>query len=80
MIDFRAADLQRLLAQLQAEGLQVDEKIDDQSHGRFGWITDPEAHRIELWEAPRRDERRYRTSTSAVAVFVFPFASVAVSV
>jgi catechol 2,3-dioxygenase-like lactoylglutathione lyase family enzyme len=50
MINFRVANLARMLAQLKAEGVQVDEKTDDESNGRFGWIMDPEGHRIELWE------------------------------
>jgi predicted enzyme related to lactoylglutathione lyase len=50
MINLRVANLERLLAQLKAEGVQVDEKIDDESNGRFGWAMDPEGHRIELWE------------------------------
>lgn len=49
-INFRVADLQRLPAQLEAEGVQVDEKIDDLSNGWLGWIRDPEGHRIELWK------------------------------
>jgi catechol 2,3-dioxygenase-like lactoylglutathione lyase family enzyme len=50
MITFRVANLDRLLAQLKAEGVPVDAKIEDEANGRFGWITDPEGHRIELWE------------------------------
>jgi predicted enzyme related to lactoylglutathione lyase len=50
MINFRVANLERLLAQLKAEGVPVDAKIDDESNGRFGWATDPEGRRIELWE------------------------------
>jgi catechol 2,3-dioxygenase-like lactoylglutathione lyase family enzyme len=50
MINFRVANLARLLAQLKAEGVRVDEKIDDEPNGRFGWVMDPEGHRIELWE------------------------------
>jgi predicted enzyme related to lactoylglutathione lyase len=50
MINFRVAKLDRLLAQLKAEGVQVDAKVDDESNGRFAWATDPEGRRIELWE------------------------------
>jgi catechol 2,3-dioxygenase-like lactoylglutathione lyase family enzyme len=50
MINFRVANLARLLGQLKAEGVQVDDKIDDESNGRFAWAMDPEGHRIELWE------------------------------
>jgi predicted enzyme related to lactoylglutathione lyase len=30
----------------------VDEETEDSELGRFGWITDPEGNRIELWEPP----------------------------
>jgi predicted enzyme related to lactoylglutathione lyase len=30
----------------------VDERIDQSEFGRFGWITDPEGTRIELWQPP----------------------------
>lgn len=50
MINFRVANLERLLAQLKAEGVQVNDKIEDESNGRFSWIMDPEGNRIELWE------------------------------
>src|ERR1700691_420241 len=36
MMNFRVANLDRLLAQLKAEGVQVDAKMDDESMGRFG--------------------------------------------
>ena len=49
MINYRVANLERLLAQLRREGVAV-EKVEDQDYGRFAWITDPEGNRIELWE------------------------------
>ena len=51
MLNFRVANLERLLAQLKQEGVKVNDKIiDDGSNGRFGWAMDPEGNRIELWE------------------------------
>lgn len=50
MINFRVANLDRLLAQLRQEGVKVDDKIDDEPNGRFGWAKDPDGNRIELWE------------------------------
>lgn len=52
MVNYRVADLDALLAQLKAEGVHVEERIEEYEHGRFGWITDPEGSRIELWEPP----------------------------
>jgi predicted enzyme related to lactoylglutathione lyase len=51
MLNFRVANLERLLAQLKREGVQVDDKIvADESSGRFAHATDLEGNRIELWE------------------------------
>lgn len=51
MLNFRVANLKRLLAQLKQEGVQVDDKvIDDESSGKFAYAMDLEGNRIELWE------------------------------
>ena len=50
MLNFRVDDLDGLLAQLRAAGVQVDAKVDDYPYGRFGWIMDPEGNRVELWQ------------------------------
>jgi len=39
-------------AQLRAAGAAVDEKVHEESYGKFGWVMDPEGNRIELWEPP----------------------------
>jgi catechol 2,3-dioxygenase-like lactoylglutathione lyase family enzyme len=49
MINYRVANLERMLAQLRGAGVAV-EKVQEQDYGRFSWITDPEGNRIELWE------------------------------
>ena len=50
MINFRVANLDRLRAELKKEGVVVDDKVSDESNGRFGWATDAEGNRLELWE------------------------------
>ncbi len=51
MINFRVRDLNAMLAQLRAKGADVDEKTEEmEGLGRFGWVTDPEGNRVELWE------------------------------
>ena len=52
MINFRVDDLDALLAQLRAAGVEVDERVEQSDFGRFGWIVDPEGTRIELWQPP----------------------------
>ncbi len=51
MLNFRVRDLDAMLAQLRATGADVaDETQDMEGVGRFGWVTDPEGNRIELWQ------------------------------
>jgi len=50
MINFRVEDLDWLLSQLRAEGVEVDAKTEESEFGKFGWAMDPEGKRVELWE------------------------------
>jgi predicted enzyme related to lactoylglutathione lyase len=49
MINYRVANLDRLLEQLRKSGVQA-EKVENYDYGRWAWIMDPEGNRIELWE------------------------------
>ncbi len=53
MINFRVANLDAMLAQLSEGGAKVEEAQDYGDLGRFGWATDPEGNRFELWEPAR---------------------------
>lgn len=46
MVNYRVKNLDAMLAQLRAAGARVE----DYDYGRFGWATDPEGNRFELWE------------------------------
>ncbi|MGV9557216.1 VOC family protein [Streptomyces sp. NPDC003401] len=51
MLNFRVDDLDAMLAQLRAKGAEVSEDVQDmEGVGRFGWVTDPEGNRVELWQ------------------------------
>jgi predicted enzyme related to lactoylglutathione lyase len=51
MINFRVADLEAMRVQLRAAGADVDDKVDTyEGMGSFGWATDPEGNRFELWQ------------------------------
>ncbi len=50
MVNYRVADLDRMLAQLRAAGAHVEDRVEDYDYGRFGWVVDPEGNRIELWQ------------------------------
>lgn len=45
------AGVDAMIAQLRATGADVDEETQDmEGVGRFGWVTDPEGNRVELWQ------------------------------
>lgn len=50
MVNFRVRDLDKMVAQLRAAGIEV--KIDQKSYpnGRFARLNDPEGNPIELWQ------------------------------
>jgi predicted enzyme related to lactoylglutathione lyase len=51
MINFRVRDLDAMLAQLRTKGADMaGETQDMEGVGRFGWVTDPEGNRVELWQ------------------------------
>jgi predicted enzyme related to lactoylglutathione lyase len=50
MFNYRVADLDAMLAQLRKAGASVDDKVADYEYGRFGWASDPEGNRFELWQ------------------------------
>ena len=52
MINYRVADLRALLAALRAEGVQVEDKVEESEFGQFGWVIDPDGNKIELWQPP----------------------------
>ena len=56
MINYRVDDLDQVLAALREEGCRVDDRVESSELGRFGWVVDPEGHRVELWEPPRGHE------------------------
>jgi predicted enzyme related to lactoylglutathione lyase len=50
MINFRVDDLDAMLAQLRAAGVEVIDETEDAPYGKFGWAVDPEGNRFELWQ------------------------------
>ena len=50
MFNFVVDDLDAMLKQARDAGAVVDDKITEESYGKFGWIMDPEGNRIELWQ------------------------------
>jgi predicted enzyme related to lactoylglutathione lyase len=50
MLNFQVDDLDGIFKKLTDAGVEVDPKRQDADYGRFGWFTDPEGNRVELWE------------------------------
>jgi predicted enzyme related to lactoylglutathione lyase len=50
MMNYIVDDLDSMLAELRAAGVAVDDKVESHEYGKFGWITDPDGNRIELWQ------------------------------
>jgi predicted enzyme related to lactoylglutathione lyase len=51
MVNFRVDNLDAMLAELRAAGVDVDDDLQVMDGiGRFGWASDPEGNRFELWE------------------------------
>ena len=51
MLNFRVRDLDAMLTQLRDKGADVATEVEDmEGVGRFGWVTDPDGNRIELWQ------------------------------
>lgn len=50
MVNYRVDDLDALLLSLREAGVEVDDHVEELENGRFGWCTDPEGNRLELWE------------------------------
>jgi glyoxylase I family protein len=50
MVNFRVRDLDAMVAQLRAAGIQVEPGPQEEAAGRFARTHDPEGNPIELWE------------------------------
>jgi predicted enzyme related to lactoylglutathione lyase len=52
MINMLVRDLEAMRTQLLANGCDVDERVEENEFGKFGWVMDPEGNRIELLQPP----------------------------
>ncbi|MGZ4098097.1 MAG: VOC family protein [Bacteroidia bacterium] len=50
MINYRVKDLKRLKKELEKNGVQISDTIEEYVYGKFLHIMDPEGNKIELWE------------------------------
>lgn len=52
MLNLRVTGLKELLKQLAEAGVTIVGELLEEDYGKFGWIMDPEGHKVELWEPP----------------------------
>lgn len=57
MINYRVDNLDEMLAQLRAAGVEVVGGPELHENGKFAWIMDPDANKVELWEPMLWDAR-----------------------
>ncbi|MFL5563225.1 MAG: VOC family protein [Gemmatimonadaceae bacterium] len=58
MINYRVDDLDALLAQLRADGVEIVGGPESHENGKFAWIMDPERNKVELWEPAAAHEKK----------------------
>jgi predicted enzyme related to lactoylglutathione lyase len=57
MINYRVDDLDEMIAQLRAGGVDIIQGPEFHENGKFAWILDPEGNKLELWEPMLWDDR-----------------------
>lgn len=57
MINYRVDNLDELLAQLSAGGVEVIQGPESHENGKFAWIMDPDGNKVELWEPKPWDDK-----------------------
>jgi predicted enzyme related to lactoylglutathione lyase len=50
MVNFRVRDIDKMIAQLRAAGIKVEDPTTYENIGRFAHLHDPEGNQIELWQ------------------------------
>ena len=57
MINYRVDNLDELIAQLRADGVEIVGGPDSAENGKFAWIMDPDGNKVELWEPMLWDDK-----------------------
>ena len=57
MINYRVDDLEEMIAQLRAGGVEITQGPESHENGKFAWVMDPEGNKVELWEPMIWDEK-----------------------
>lgn len=54
MINYRVDDLDEMITQLRAGGIEIIQGPDSDENGKFAWIMDPDGNKVELWQPMAR--------------------------
>ena len=57
MINYRVDNLDEMIAQLRADGIEIIQGPESHENGKFAWIMDPDGNKVELWEPMLWDEK-----------------------
>jgi len=57
MINYRVDNLDEMIAQLSAAGVEIVGGPESHENGKFAWIMDPDGNKVELWEPMKWDEK-----------------------
>ena len=57
MINYRVDDLEAMVEQLTAAGIDILQGPEYHENGVFAWIMDPDGNKVELWEAKIWDDK-----------------------
>ncbi len=60
MINYRVDDLELMIEQLTADGIDILQGPEYHENGVFAWIMDPDGNKIELWEPKIWDDKNKR--------------------
>ena len=60
MVNYRVDDLEKLIEQLTAEGIDIQQGPEYHENGAFAWLMDPDGNKIELWEPKIWDDKNKR--------------------
>lgn len=50
MINYRIDDMDGMIEQLKAKGVEIIKGPDTDFNGKFAWVLDPDGNKVELWE------------------------------
>lgn len=60
MINYRIDNMDAMMAQLKAGGVQIHKGPEYHENGAFLWVIDPDGNKVELWEPKNWDDKNKR--------------------